>query len=1032
MRLSALNATQTTASTNPHPVNSPSYWEFRFQSDWESRSGPAQTRFFADLAVRGLPSWFTNLVRDKRLTLCDWGCAQGDGTNVLARHFPGLSVTGVDIAQTAIRTASARYVDLSFLEHDLAASHDLQYDVLFSSNTLEHFSDPFAVLEGLCKSVRRFVVLLLPFKEYDRISEHFFTFDEHTIPVSLANGFVLVHHQTFDTAALVPTYWVGTQALLIYAHPDFVKHLTLSDVKMGVEATGLTSTIDLADAAGQSEPRQLSTRFRDLTRLFTNQSQVLTNAQMRIADLEAYIQDKEIYICQLKAENDSLSAELKRLSLLPHMRIASALNDTSKSASDWASRIVRKFAHGGVRGVLSAVRNRARQVRRPSSVVPSESGVQSPESWPYESVQLLKDIEVRTIAERFRFAEGRGAFSVITTVKNESDRLESFLEGIDAQTLHPQELIIVDGGSTDSTVEKLRAFASTRADWVRVVATGVPLNIAAGRNTGVRQANSEVLLFIDGGCQLDQNLFANLFGPFRDSTVDLVGGIYVARGFPEHATHFVPDWSTFSTWTSFLPSARCLAVRRSVFEAAGGFPEYLTLTGEDTLFDIRARRVSRCWVFNSEARVVWDAPTSEALAHKLCFSYGRGDGESGVGDFFFRQSESPPVGTIRERQLSGYREGRRNRARIEVERRHIRGVVLILSGVSFTDIGGGQRATQLALELVRTGYKVVFVNQYPRYGDQLKKVYFDIDLTLIELYYCSEFRVEELAERYGDLDVPMVVLTEFPHPDFVQIVATLKRLVPRTQYLFDYIDLWDSALGGQWYSPKVEDELIAAADHLIASAATLRDSLSERAKRDVHLVANAVNLALFQGSRSFERPGDIPSARPYVVYVGSLYGEWFDWEAMHLAASILPRLDFVFIGDHAGVTRALLLKSACPNVHFLGPKPQTHLPAYLQHAAVCVIPFRTDSAITKFVNPLKVYEYLAMRRPVVATNMDELRGIPGLFIARDEHEFASCIEEAMTTKLDVERIDTYVRENSWNARVRTLDGILRLGVQEEA
>ncbi|HKU51112.1 MAG TPA: hypothetical protein VJQ25_01490, partial [Nitrospira sp.] len=64
-------------------VNSKEYWDRRFRLDWEAMQGREQSRFFAKVALEHLPPWFFTLARAQRLTFCDWGCAQGDGTDVL-------------------------------------------------------------------------------------------------------------------------------------------------------------------------------------------------------------------------------------------------------------------------------------------------------------------------------------------------------------------------------------------------------------------------------------------------------------------------------------------------------------------------------------------------------------------------------------------------------------------------------------------------------------------------------------------------------------------------------------------------------------------------------------------------------------------------------------------------------------------------------------------------------------------------------------------------------------------------------------
>ena len=112
-------------------------------------------------------------------------------------------------------------------------------------------------------------------------------------------------------------------------------------------------------------------------------------------------------------------------------------------------------------------------------------------------------------------------------------------------------------------------------------------------------------------------------------------------------TCFVPDWEQFRWFDRFLPSARCMAVRRQVFDAAGGFPEHLTRTGEDTLFGLACRRVSARWVISKRARVVWDAPTKAAAVFDLARKYAVGDGESGFGDYHFTPADQPDPRTLR-------------------------------------------------------------------------------------------------------------------------------------------------------------------------------------------------------------------------------------------------------------------------------------------------------------------------------------------------------------------------------------------------
>lgn len=215
-------------------TNSESYWDMRFKDNWESCDGPWQTRFFYQVAVANLPSWLMQQLKSQPLTLVDWGCAQGDGADVWASYVGADRLAGVDFSAVAIEQASVRYPSIRFLHEDwLAESQDETgtYDIVFSSNTLEHFHSPYTVLPQLTRRARKAVILTLPYREVERIDEHFYTFLPENIPLLLANGFRLSWAKVVDCRNLPKTQWGGDQVILVYAAADWIDGmgLTLSD-----------------------------------------------------------------------------------------------------------------------------------------------------------------------------------------------------------------------------------------------------------------------------------------------------------------------------------------------------------------------------------------------------------------------------------------------------------------------------------------------------------------------------------------------------------------------------------------------------------------------------------------------------------------------------------------------------------------------------------------------------------------------------------------------------------------------------------
>ena len=185
---------------NDSHMNSREYWNHRFQSDWESMQGREQSQFFARLALEHLPAWFVTLAKAHRFTFCDWGCAQGDGTDVLATYFGRERVSGVDFSERAVEKARSVYPDITFVVEDWLTEGPPKklYDVVFSSNTLEHFQRASQVLHRLVGRANRCVVLLLPFREFDRQPEHNQTFLAENIPVAPDADFFLALAQVID------------------------------------------------------------------------------------------------------------------------------------------------------------------------------------------------------------------------------------------------------------------------------------------------------------------------------------------------------------------------------------------------------------------------------------------------------------------------------------------------------------------------------------------------------------------------------------------------------------------------------------------------------------------------------------------------------------------------------------------------------------------------------------------------------------------------------------------------------------------
>lgn len=219
--------------------------------------------------------------------------------------------------------------------------------------------------------------------------------------------------------------------------------------------------------------------------------------------------------------------------------------------------------------------------------------------------------------------------AVIATVLNERDSLPRWLQALEAQTSAPDEVVIVDGGSTDGTLDMLRAWSPSFP--VRVIfAPGA--NIAAGRNTAIDSSVCEIVAVTDAGTVADANWLSALRLAFGDPLVDVASGFFVAT--PAQvwdtvlASTTLPDFDEIRAET-FLPSSRSVAIRKGWFDAGIAYPEWLDYC-EDLVLDLALKRAGARFILAPEAVVTFEV-RPDLRSHVLqYYRYARGDGKAGL------------------------------------------------------------------------------------------------------------------------------------------------------------------------------------------------------------------------------------------------------------------------------------------------------------------------------------------------------------------------------------------------------------------
>jgi len=197
----------------PLVINTREWYDHQFDVAWERNNGPAQTRYFMTRLVAELPRRVRAAIGESRMSILDWGCAFGDGVDVLSHAFPACTIAGQDFSIVAITRARARYPDLTFI---CAADIGETFDVIVTSNCLEHYDRPLDLVRSLLLSCRQIFIALVPLAERPLMEGHEFSFDLGSFPRRLGTWSLLVARKI----DVEPKFWCGHQLMAVYVRQE--------------------------------------------------------------------------------------------------------------------------------------------------------------------------------------------------------------------------------------------------------------------------------------------------------------------------------------------------------------------------------------------------------------------------------------------------------------------------------------------------------------------------------------------------------------------------------------------------------------------------------------------------------------------------------------------------------------------------------------------------------------------------------------------------------------------------------------------
>jgi glycosyltransferase involved in cell wall biosynthesis len=211
--------------------------------------------------------------------------------------------------------------------------------------------------------------------------------------------------------------------------------------------------------------------------------------------------------------------------------------------------------------------------------------------------------------------------------------------------------------------------------------------------------------------------------------------------------------------------------------------------------------------------------------------------------------------------------------------------------------------------------------------------------------------------------------------------------IPGRFLLYDCNDVHTAFPGMPAWTHDYFDSTCRRADAVFTSSSALFDDITEirGGAAGCELLGNGVEYDHFRTVREQKGWPDPPDP-PRIGYIGAI-APWFNFEYIDFLARSFPDWNIVLVGPvMLGVQDKVTRLTQLPNVSHRGPVAYEDVPALLREFTIGLIPFRYDE-LTRGVNPNKMYEYLAMGLPVVATRFsEEVGSFPGVVKAAETAE----------------------------------------------
>lgn len=254
-------------------------------------------------------------------------------------------------------------------------------------------------------------------------------------------------------------------------------------------------------------------------------------------------------------------------------------------------------------------------------------------------------------------------------------------------------------------------------------------------------------------------------------------------------------------------------------------------------------------------------------------------------------------------------------------------------------------------------------------------------------------------------------------------------------FIYEYIDDISPELAGTKEIPQnIIDKYNFAMENkdvfVVVTADLLKDDvISKRGEENVVMSSNGVDYSFFESfDEKFEFEPEfqeiLDKGKPVLCYYGAL-AKWFDYDLIKEIAKT-DKYSVVLFGIKYDESFDENLNNE-KNIYFLGARDYKILKNYAKKCDVLMIPFVINN-ITKATSPVKIFEYMALHKPIVTTDMNECRKYESVLIGKDHDDFLAQLEKAITLKDDetyISLLDKEAKENDWSKKAQKIINLIK-------